>query len=88
MKTANQIREQILDRATLDTDFRERFKADPVSTLKNEFGLSVPDGFHVNVHEDDARNTHIVLPPSPELSESELSIVSAGDGDSHYYWDS
>ena len=88
MKSTNQIRAEILDRATVDIDFRNRFKADPVAALKEEFGLSVPDGFRINVLEDDSRNAHIVLPPSPELSESELAVVSAGDtDDQHYYWD-
>ena len=88
MKSTNQIREQILDKATIDPEFRIRFKADPASALESDFGLSVPDGFNITVLEDDAHNAHIVLPPSATLSENELSAVSGGDtSDSHYIWD-
>ena len=41
-------------------------------------GPAIPDGFNVAVHEDSATTAHLVLPPSPKLTEAELETVVGG----------
>ena len=80
MTTATELKTQILDRAAEDGEFRARLIADPKAAVATEVGATLPDGFEVVVHEDSATTAHLVLPPSPALSEAELTQVSGGAG--------
>ena len=82
MKTASEMRAQILSRADEDGDFRARFIADPKGAVAEETGATIPDGFELVVHEDGATTAHLVLPPSPELTEAELAMAAGG----HHDW--
>ena len=78
MTTATELKSQILTRAAEDGDFRARLIADPRAAISAEVGATVPDGFEVTVHEDSATTFHLVLPPSPELTEAELETATGG----------
>ena len=52
--------------------------ADPRVAISAETGTAIPDGFNVVVHEDSATTAHLVLPPSPRLTEAEMEKVSGG----------
>ncbi|MCY4441691.1 MAG: NHLP leader peptide family RiPP precursor, partial [Deltaproteobacteria bacterium] len=58
--------------------FRARLIADPKAAISSEIGVAMPDGFDVAVHEDSATTAHLVLSPSPKLSEAELETVAGG----------
>ena len=79
MKTATELRARILSRAGEDGDFRARLIADPEAAVAAEIGMTIPEGFSVEVHEDSATTAHLVLQPSPELTEAELAMVAGGD---------
>ena len=91
MRTAAQLREQIIEKAILDSGFRSRLVEDPTGTVTKELGVTLPDGFQLKVLEDDGVSTsHIVLPPPSEITEEELSQISAAsqcDGSQHYLYD-
>ena len=78
MTTATEMKERILNRAAQDSDFRARLMADPKAAISAEIGTNIPEGFDVAVHEDSATTFHLVLPPSPELTEAELQVVAGG----------
>ena len=78
MTTATEMRERILSKAEVDGDFRARLIADPKAVISAEIGADIPDGIEVAVHEDSATTAHLVLPPSPELTEAELEMVGGG----------
>ena len=80
MTTATEIKERILNRAAADADFRVRLIADPKAAISSEIGATIPEGFDVAVHEESATTFHLVLPPSPELTEAELQMVAGGRG--------
>ena len=80
MKTATEMRARILSRAGEDGDFRARLIADPKATISSEVGTTIPDGFELVVHEDSATTAHLVLPPSPELTEADLESVAGAVG--------
>ena len=87
MKTATELKARILSRAGEDGDFRARLIADPKVAVADEVGMTVPEGFDVVVHEDSATTAHLVLPPSPELTEAELAMAAGGDhGLSGFPW--
>ncbi len=78
MTTATEMKDRILNRAAEDGDFRARLIADPKAAIASEVGTVIPDGFDVLVHEDSATTSHLVLPPSPALTEAELEMISGG----------
>ena len=78
MTTATEIKTQILSKAAEDGDFRARLVADPRAAISAEIGANIPDEFSLSVHEDSATTAHLVLPPSPELTDAELAQVSGG----------
>ena len=82
MRTATEVKARILSRAGEDGDFRARLVADPKAAVADETGMTIPEGFNVVVHEDSATTAHLVLPPSPELTEAELAMAAGGN-----WWD-
>ena len=80
MTTATEMRDRILSKAAADDDFRVRLIADPNAAISAEIGQTIPDGFDLVVHEDSATTAHLVLPPSPALTEAELEMASGWSG--------
>ncbi len=78
MTTATELKTQILTRADEDGDFRARLIEDPRAAISAEIGADIPEGFDVAVHEDSATTFHLVLPPSPQLTEGELEQATGG----------
>ena len=78
MTTATEMKDRILNRAAEDGEFRASLIADPKAAIASEIGTTVPDGFDVVVHEDSATTAHLVLPPSPKLTEAELETAAGG----------
>ena len=78
MTTATEMRTRILTRATEDGEFRSRLLAAPRAAIQAETGATIPEGFKVLVHEDSATTAHLVLPPSPELTEAEMEAIAGG----------
>ncbi len=78
MTTATELKTQILSRAEEDGDFRASLIADPKAAIASEVGAVIPEGFDVVVHEDSATTAHLVLPPSPKLTEAELETATGG----------
>ena len=78
MKTATELKTQILTKAAEDGEFRARLLAAPNATISSELGTTIPEGFNVAVHEDSGTTAHLVLPPSPALTEADLEGVTGG----------
>ena len=78
MTTATDLRAQVLTRAAEDGEFRASLIADPKAAIASAVGTTIPDGFDVVVHEDSATTAHLVLPPSPRLTDDELKSASGG----------
>ena len=78
MDTRETMLEKLVGKAEEDTDFRTQLLADPRSALKEAFDIEVPDDFNVEVHEEDARTAHLVLPASTELTDAQLEQAAGG----------
>ena len=94
MPTADDAREQarnrllavILERATSDAEFRSRLLADPKRTIKEGFGINIPQHLRIRfVEKDPDVDILVVLPnlvdPTAELGANDLDAVSGGQGD-------
>ena len=76
MTTATEMKDRILSKAAEDGEFRALLIAEPKAAIAGEIGTAVPDGFDVMVHEESATTAHLVLPPSPQLTEADLEAVT------------
>jgi hypothetical protein len=73
----------ITERAWRDPSFKRALVADPRTTLKREFGTSLPDGVQLTVLESSPTQQYLVLPsyvgstPATRLADEELETVTA-----------
>lgn len=71
---------KVVARAWADDGFKTRLITDPAGVAREE-GFEFPEGAKVTVHENSAKEFHVVLPAKPEardLSEEELDSVAGG----------
>ena len=78
MKSPEEMRQHLVDKAEIDDEFRSQLLSDPRSTIERELNLTIPEGLKIQVHEDSEEIAHLVLPPNPQLSETQLSQVAGG----------
>ncbi len=80
MIPVNEARERLVEKALTDNVFRTRLLDDPKKTVEEEFGVTLPEGFSLYVHEQNSTEAHLVLPPDPKLGEEDLRLVAGGGG--------
>ena len=78
MKTMDEMRKQLVDKAEGDIAFRSRLLAEPRAVVEEELGIEVPESVELRVHEDSRSAVHLVLPPEPKLDMRELRTASGG----------
>lgn len=78
METRDSMLQKLIAKSEEDTDFRGRLLANPRAALKEALDIEVPDNFDVEIHEDDARTAHLVLPASAELTDTQLQQAAGG----------
>ena len=78
MKTPNEMRMMVMDKAADDADFRAMLLSDPKAAISQELGVTLPAGFKVEVHEEGADVGHLVLPPPSRLSEADMRQAAGG----------
>lgn len=84
METPSNMRMKIMDKAGTDEDFRARLLHDPKGTIGQESGITLPASVAIEVHEEDGRTGHLVLPPSSRLSAGDLRHVAGCRGRGQY----
>ena len=78
-RTVSEMKAHLVAKADENESFRARLLTDPRSVISAEFGLSIPEGFDVHVHEDSATTAHMVLPMTDRLTDEELAQVAGGN---------
>ena len=78
METQASLQQRLIDMAEDDGAFRTQLLDDPRTAIRDGIGLELPGDFNVVVHEDDVRTAHLVLPPSAEMTDSQLDQVTGG----------
>lgn len=72
---------EVIERASVDREFRVRLLAEPVSAIRHTFGVILPHNFRIRFMERPAElDALIVLPPvgHGELDEDDLEQVAGG----------
>ena len=81
MKTAVEMQARLREKVATDEGFRGRLLADPKAVIGDEFGVEIPEGFTIHVHEESASEAHLVIPaPAQALSDEEMKMASGGYG--------
>ena len=77
-QTVSEMKAHIMTRATEDGEFRAKLIADPKPVISAELGVTIPEHFTIQVHEDSAATAHMVLPLSDQLTEEDLAQAAGG----------
>lgn len=85
LESPEKIRAQLIEKARDDEDFRVRLLQSPKTEIEKELDIEIPDGMDIQVHEESAEVAHLVLPPHPKLTETELG-AAAGGKQVYMYW--
>ncbi len=78
MQTVAEMKAHVMTKAAEDDEFRSRVMENPNAAISSEIGVDIPDDYNIVVHEDSETTTHLVLPPSENLTEEELAKASGG----------
>ncbi len=73
MSAAQTLKDQIIQKAWEDAEFKKQLLANPKAAVKEAFGVDVPDNIEVEVVEESANKFYLVLPQNP-------AEVKDGDG--------
>jgi hypothetical protein len=73
----------IVAKATKSPSFREQLRKAPKAAIEAEFGVTLPEGLTIKLHENEPNVMNLVLPEVPvpgtrELSTSQLEQVAGG----------
>lgn len=71
MTTEQQLREQIIEKAWTDADFKQQLLADPKAAIQSAFGIEIPANYTLQVLEETADSYYLVLPQNPAANASE-----------------
>ena len=72
------MRAEIISKAVEDDAFRARLLENPKEAVQEALGVTIPDAFTIEVHEESAMVAHLVLPSSGQLSAADLAAVTGG----------
>ena len=78
MRSGDDMLKQIVEKSSLDPEFRQQLLANPKSTISEELGITIPESMNIKVHESDMQTVHVALPPDPNITEEQLEAISAG----------
>lgn len=76
--------QQLVAAVLQDPSLRDRVKADPRGVIESEFNVTLPPGVEIEVLEESATKSYLLLPAAVdsgerELSDDELATVAGGN---------
>lgn len=75
-----ELNQLIAEKAGENEEFRLALLSDPKSALEKEFAVTFPEGINVQVHVENSRELHLIIPAQniDELSDDQLEDVAGG----------
>ena len=77
-KTHDELRAELIEKATKDEQFRAHLIAEPKAAIQEALGIELPESMSVTVYEDSPTSAHLVLPPRARLTDEDLALIAAG----------
>ena len=84
MNTAIEMRDYFVAKAEDNSAFRARLLENPKAAIKQEFGVVLPQGHAVEVHEETDNVAHLVLPAKSRFSDADRKAAMTGDTSLEY----
>ncbi len=78
MKTRTELEAELIARVVADDAFRALLLENPKEAIQQAFGVTIPEDFTIQVHEENSMTAHLVLPPSDQLTQEDLAVVAGG----------
>ncbi len=69
------LKNQIIEKAWTDPDFKRELLANPKAAIKDAFGIDVPDDINLHVSEEDQNNYYLALPRNPADNKDEAGVL-------------
>jgi hypothetical protein len=75
---------RLIAKAWKDEKFRQELLRNPNAAVEREFGMKLPPGIQIQVHEETSNTLHLVLPSNAdapaeaELTDADLEAVAGG----------
>lgn len=60
------LKESIIAKAWEDEVFKAQLLADPRTTIRNTFGIDIPEGIELETLSETSKKFYLVIPPKPE----------------------
>ncbi len=77
MYSAEEMYRQLMEKSSLDPEFRRKLTDDPRGVMQQEFGIEIPEDVDIHVHQSDMNTIHLSV-PAAELAEEQLEAIAAG----------
>lgn len=77
MNSIEEMNAQLVQKASLEDEFRNKLLSDPKAVIHQEFGIQIPGDVEIKVHQNDMNTIHLAL-PATELAEEQLEAIAAG----------
>lgn len=78
MRSAEQIKKDIIVKAGLDAEYRSRLLDNPREAVSEVVGAALSDGLDVRVHVESPDCYHLALPQTRRLSTDQLAAAAGG----------
>jgi hypothetical protein len=75
-----QLNDELVAKAMKDNAFRQQLVSDPKGTIEREYGVTLSPDTNIHIHDETARDLHIVLPAAPSAT-TELQSEEADAAD-------
>ncbi|CAM3501621.1 MULTISPECIES: NHLP leader peptide family RiPP precursor [Saccharibacillus] len=71
------VRNQVIQKAWAEPEFRARLLEDPKAALREAFGIELPEHVRLNAVEESANEFYLVIPPPPSavIPQAERIVV-------------
>lgn len=79
-KNRTELEAELIARVADDDAFRASLLRNPREVIQEAIGVTIPEDFTIQVHEENSMTAHIVLPSSGRLTEADLELVAGGNG--------
>ncbi|WP_240644621.1 NHLP leader peptide family RiPP precursor [Paenibacillus paeoniae] len=75
MPSEKELREQIIEKAWADGEFKQQLLKDPKAAIQDAFGIEIPAEFKLTVLEETDDTFYLVLPKNPDDKENVVGEV-------------
>lgn len=76
--SAEALKNQVIQKAWEDADFKQRLLTDPKAALQEVMGINLPDSITLKTVEEGSNEFYLVIPPSPASEVMKTRITPMG----------